>query len=142
MCLNWLKRNKMLWVSRASITHRWGFDDAGELSLRGLFSGKAEKMSAELEHAEQVMLLHEKQHFAVDKLQKHLKHHQKEKENVAIDAGPEKYSSLYSSFDELKPLGEDLPPGVHKVPSSHVDVDNLSVKQNYCLITAMTNSLL
>lgn len=103
----------MLWVSRASITHRWGFDDGGQLSLRGLFSGKAEKMSAELEHAEQVMLLHEKQHFAADKLQKHLKHHHKEKDNV--DAGPEKYSSLYSSFDELKPL-EDLPPGLHKVP--------------------------
>ncbi|CAH0694612.1 unnamed protein product [Spodoptera exigua] len=79
--------------------------------LKDQLKMNAEKMSAELEHAEQVMLLHEKQHFAADKLQKHLKHHHKEKDNV--DAGPEKYSSLYSSFDELKPL-EDLPPGLHK----------------------------
>lgn len=76
-------------------------------------------MSAELEHAEQVMLLHEKQHFAADKLEKHLKHHNKEKEHVNVDAGSEKYSSLYSSFDELKPH-DDLLPGLHKVPWSHV----------------------
>ncbi|XP_075980821.1 V-type proton ATPase subunit VhaSFD isoform X1 [Anticarsia gemmatalis] len=69
----------------------------------------AEKMSAELEHAEQVMLLHEKQHFAADKPSKH--HHQKDKEHT--DASQEKYSSLYSSFDELKPH-DVLPPGLHK----------------------------
>lgn len=64
-------------------------------------------MTAELEHAEQVMLEHEKEKFS----DKH-KHH-KEKAHHS-DAGNEKYSSLYSSFDELKPH-EDLPPGLHKV---------------------------
>ncbi|XP_026726211.1 V-type proton ATPase subunit H isoform X2 [Trichoplusia ni] len=77
--------------------------------LKDQLKMNAEKMSAELEHAEQVMLLHEKQHFAADKPQKH--HHHKDKDHS--DAGPEKYSSLYSSFDELKPL-DHLPPGLHK----------------------------
>lgn len=86
--------------------HQWGIMDmTAFLSLRGLFSGKAEKMSAELAHAEQVMLAHEKQHFA----DKH-KHH-KDKESEGAN---EKYSSLYSSFDEVK-SHEDLPPGLHKV---------------------------
>lgn len=62
-------------------------------------------MSAELEHAEQVMLAHEKEHFS----DKH-KHH-KDKEHSDIS---ENYKSLYSSFDELKPH-EDLPPSLHKV---------------------------
>lgn len=88
-------------------------------------------MSAELEHAEQVMLLHEKQNFAADKQPKH---HHKDKEQT--DAGQEKYSSLYSSFDELKPH-DDLPPGLHKVFLYCVDVDTMSVKQNSCDITIL-----
>lgn len=63
-------------------------------------------MSAELAHAEQVMLAHEKQHFS-DKLAEKHKHKNKDVEGA-------KYSSLYSSFDQLKPH-EDLPPGLHKV---------------------------
>lgn len=53
-------------------------------------------MSVELEHAEQVLLEHEKQNFAVDKPTKH-----KEADSH------EKYSSLYSSFDELKQHQDD-----------------------------------
>ncbi|XP_050347392.1 V-type proton ATPase subunit H isoform X1 [Nymphalis io] len=68
----------------------------------------AEKVSAELEHAEQVMLEHEKQHFS----DKHIKHH-KEKSGEKADPSQEKYSSLYSSFDVLK-SHQDLPPGLHK----------------------------
>lgn len=68
-------------------------------------------MSAELEHAEQVMLLHEKQHFS-DKLSEK----QKQKEQELQSEGPNaKYSSLYSSFDQLKPHDDDLPPGLLKV---------------------------
>lgn len=65
-------------------------------------------MSAELEHAEQVMWEHEKEHFA-DKPAKHRHHKERPTESEA-----EKYSTLYSNFDELKPL-EELPPGLHKV---------------------------
>ncbi|XP_047535197.1 V-type proton ATPase subunit H isoform X1 [Vanessa atalanta] len=68
----------------------------------------AEKVSAELEHAEQVMLEHEKQHFS----DKPIKHH-KEKSGEKADSSQEKYSSLYSSFDVLK-SHQDLPPGLHK----------------------------
>lgn len=66
-------------------------------------------MTAELEHAEQVMYEHEKENFAVvpDK-QKHRRQPAKESD------GEEKYSSLYSSFDVMKP-NEDLPPFLHKV---------------------------
>lgn len=64
-------------------------------------------MSAELEHAEQVMWAHEKQHFS-DKLSEKYKHKERNAD------GSQKYSSLYSSFDQLKPH-EDLPPGLHKV---------------------------
>lgn len=60
-------------------------------------------MTAELEHAEQVMLAHEKPHS-----DRH-KHHK----DKASDAH-EKYSSLYSSFDELA-KHQDLPPGPKKV---------------------------
>ncbi|XP_037874313.1 vacuolar ATP synthase subunit H isoform X1 [Bombyx mori] len=74
--------------------------------LKDQLKTNAEEMTAELEHAEQVMLEHEKEKFS----DKH-KHH-KEKAHHS-DAGNEKYSSLYSSFDELKPH-EDLPPGLHK----------------------------
>lgn len=106
------------------------------IELRGLFSGKAEEMSAELEHAEQVMLLHEKQNFAADKHPKH--HHQKEKEHT--DPSQEKYSSLYSSFDELKPLG-DLPPSLHKVFLYYVDVDIMSVKKYNKVLTNLFSKL-
>lgn len=98
--------NKVLWASLASIKLRWGFIQAVDMSLRGLFSGKAEKMSAELAHAEQVMLEHEKLHFSDKQINK-----QREKETGGAQ---EKYHSLYSSFDDLKPH-EDLPPGLHKV---------------------------
>ncbi|XP_053610592.1 V-type proton ATPase subunit H isoform X2 [Plodia interpunctella] len=69
----------------------------------------AENMSVELEHAEQVMLEHEKQKFS----DKHK--HNKEKDDKKPEGaqGQEKYSSLYSSFDQLKPH-EDLPPGLHQ----------------------------
>lgn len=66
-------------------------------------------MSAELAQAEQVMLEHEKENFNVEKITKH--HHHKEKNT---EGGPAKYSSLVSSFDQLKP-NEELPPGLHKV---------------------------
>lgn len=79
-------------------------------------------MSAELEHAEQVMWEHEKEHFA-DKPAK--QRHHKAKENPADDE-PEKYSALYSDFDVLKPL-EELPPGLHKVLYT---CHHKSVKQN------------
>ncbi|CAH2043685.1 unnamed protein product, partial [Iphiclides podalirius] len=72
--------------------------------LKDQLKVNAEKMSAELAHAEQVMLAHEKQHFA----DKHKHHKDKEPEGAN-----EKYSSLYSSFDEVK-SHEDLPPGLHK----------------------------
>ncbi|XP_068618119.1 V-type proton ATPase subunit H isoform X2 [Battus philenor] len=72
--------------------------------LKDQLKMNAEKVSAELEHAEQVMLAHEKQHFA-DK-PKHFKDKEPEETN-------EKYSSLYSSFDEVK-SHEDLLPGLHK----------------------------
>ncbi|XP_026495682.1 V-type proton ATPase subunit H isoform X1 [Vanessa tameamea] len=68
----------------------------------------AEKVSAELEHAEQVMLEHEKQHFS----DKPIKHH-KENSGEKADSSQEKYSSLYSSFDVLK-SHQDLPLGLHK----------------------------
>ncbi|KAM3965650.1 V-type proton ATPase subunit VhaSFD isoform 1-T1 [Aphomia sociella] len=74
--------------------------------LKDQLKMNAEKMSADLEHAEQVMLEHEKQHFS-DKPHKH----HKEKEEKKPD-GAEKYSSLYSAFDELKP--EELPPSLYK----------------------------
>ncbi|XP_028168667.1 V-type proton ATPase subunit H isoform X1 [Ostrinia furnacalis] len=77
--------------------------------LKDQLKMNAEKMSAELAQAEQVMLAHEKEHFAVEKITKHHQH----KEKTATAEGPEKYSSLYSSFDELKPH-EDLPPGLHQ----------------------------
>lgn len=68
-------------------------------------------MSAELELAEQVMLLHEKQQFS-DKLSEKQKH----KEQKLLSEGSKaKYSSLYSSFDQLKPLDDDLPPVLQKV---------------------------
>lgn len=76
------------------------------VTLRGLFSGKAEKVSAELEHAEQVMLEHEKQNFSDKPTKSH-----KEKDDVKDS---EKYKSLYSSFDVLK-SHEDLPDGLVKV---------------------------
>ncbi|XP_014371326.2 V-type proton ATPase subunit H isoform X1 [Papilio machaon] len=72
--------------------------------LKDQLKMNAEKVSAELEHAEQVMLLHEKQHFAADKP----KHKERDHE-----AAHEKYSSLYSSFDEAK-THEELLPGLHK----------------------------
>ncbi|XP_022129725.1 V-type proton ATPase subunit H isoform X1 [Pieris rapae] len=72
--------------------------------LKDQLKSNAENMSAELAHAEQVMLEHEKQNFS----DKHNKHKEK------IDkADSEKYSSLYSSFDVLKPH-EDLLHGLHK----------------------------
>lgn len=91
-----------------NVTHSWVREAMVSLSHRGLFSGKAEKMSAELAHAEQVMLEHEKQHFS----DKHIKHH-KDKEGDRADAAREKYSSLYSSFDVMK-SHEELLQG-HKV---------------------------
>ncbi|XP_013148230.1 PREDICTED: V-type proton ATPase subunit H isoform X2 [Papilio polytes] len=72
--------------------------------LKDQLKMNAEKVSAELEHAEQVMLAHEKQHFAADK-PKHKEHKD--------EAAHEKYSSLYSSFDEAK-THEELLPGLHK----------------------------
>ncbi|CAK1555753.1 unnamed protein product [Leptosia nina] len=75
--------------------------------LKDQLKSNAEKMSAELAHAEQVMLEHEKQNFS----DKHVKHHHKDKSAEKADS--EKYSSLYSSFDVLK-SHEDLPPGLHK----------------------------
>lgn len=77
--------------------------------LRGLFSGKAERVSAELEHAEQVMLEHEKQNFS----DKPTKHH-KDKGADKLDNGQEKYSALHDPFDVIK-SHEELPPGLHKV---------------------------
>lgn len=68
-----------------------------------MFSGKAEKVSADLEHAEQVMLEHEKQHFS----DKHTKQ-PKDKEGDKAETGHEKYSSLYTSFDVLKSHEEYL----------------------------------
>lgn len=59
-------------------------------------------MSAELEHAEQVMIEHEKENFAIKP-----KHH-KEKDKEHTDDAHEKYSSLYSSFDQLKHHGDLL----------------------------------
>lgn len=98
--------------------HR-GVEELVEIKLRDLFSGKAEKVSAELEHAEQVMLEHEKQHFS----EKNTKHH---KDKHAADKDKEeKYSSLYTSFDVLK-THEDWPPGFHKV----FPVDNTSLLSN------------
>ncbi|XP_073961843.1 V-type proton ATPase subunit VhaSFD isoform X2 [Choristoneura fumiferana] len=70
--------------------------------LKDQLKSNAEKMTAELEHAEQVMLAHEKPHS-----DRH-KHHK----DKATDAH-EKYSSLYSSFDELA-KHQDLPPGPKK----------------------------
>lgn len=68
-------------------------------------------MSAELELAEQVMLLHEKQQFS-DKLSEK----QKQKEQELLSEGPNaKYSSLYSSFDQLKPNDDDVSPVLQKV---------------------------
>lgn len=63
-------------------------------------------MSEELAHAEQVMLAHEKPVHFIDK---HHKHHKDKPDDVT-----QKYSSLYSSFDTLKPH-EELPPGCNKV---------------------------
>ncbi|KAI8439448.1 hypothetical protein MSG28_013231 [Choristoneura fumiferana] len=71
--------------------------------LKDQLKSNAEKMTAELEHAEQVMLAHEKPHS-----DRH-KHHK----DKATDAH-EKYSSLYSSFDELA-KHQDLPPGPKKM---------------------------
>ncbi|CAH2984110.1 unnamed protein product [Chilo suppressalis] len=76
--------------------------------LKDQLKSNAEKMTAELEQAEQVMWEHEKQNFA----DKPVKHQQLHKNKNADDA-QEKYSSLYSSFDELKP-NEELPPGLYK----------------------------
>lgn len=59
-------------------------------------------MTIELEHAEQIMLEHEKH--------KPTKH-QKEKDGQ----DSEKYSSLYSSFDQLKQHQELLMPGIKQV---------------------------
>lgn len=70
-------------------------------------------MSAELAHAEQVMLEHEKEHFAVH-TEKPDKHKQKDHKDTEAEGGQEKYKSLYQSFDVLKPL-DDFPPGLHKV---------------------------
>lgn len=67
-------------------------------------------MSAELAHAEQVMLAHDKPH---DKPHGLLKHHHKEIKDKTED-GPQTYNSLYSSFDELKTKVE-LPAGSHQV---------------------------
>ncbi|XP_041982567.1 V-type proton ATPase subunit H isoform X2 [Aricia agestis] len=64
--------------------------------LKDQLKMNAEKMTADLEHAEQVMLEHEKQHFS----DKHSK--PKEKEGDKAANVHEKYSSLYTSFDELK----------------------------------------
>ncbi|XP_072945129.1 V-type proton ATPase subunit H isoform X2 [Epargyreus clarus] len=73
--------------------------------LKDQLKMNAEKMSADLEHAEQVMLAHEKMNFA----DKPIKHH-KNRDAAEIN---EKYSSLYSSFDELK-SHEDYSLGLHK----------------------------
>ncbi|KAJ2945637.1 hypothetical protein O0L34_g464 [Tuta absoluta] len=70
----------------------------------------AEVMTQELEHAEKVMILHEKQNFSDKFSEKHK--HKEHKDRGAADDGNSKYSSLYSSFDELKP--DDLPPGLNK----------------------------
>lgn len=59
-------------------------------------------MSIELENAEHIMLEHEKH--------KPTKHH---KEKDGQDS--EKYSSLYSSFDQLKQHQELLLPGIKQV---------------------------
>ncbi|VVD01170.1 V-type proton ATPase subunit H isoform X2 [Leptidea sinapis] len=76
--------------------------------LKDQLKSNAEKVSAELEHAEQVMLEHEKQNFS----DKHIRHH-KEKSGDKTNGSNDKYSALYSSFDVLK-SHEDLPPGLHK----------------------------
>ncbi|XP_045451702.1 V-type proton ATPase subunit H isoform X1 [Melitaea cinxia] len=76
--------------------------------LKDQLKMNAEVVSAELEHAEKVMLEHEKHNFS----EKHIKH-QKEKSVENADPSQEKYSSLYSSFDVLK-SHQDLPPGLHK----------------------------
>ncbi|XP_049871929.1 V-type proton ATPase subunit H isoform X1 [Pectinophora gossypiella] len=76
--------------------------------LKDQLKMNAEEMSAELAHAEQVMLAHEKHNFS-DKLSEKHKH----KDKTASDGVNDKYSSLYSSFDKLKPH-DDLPPGLHK----------------------------
>ncbi|XP_026321737.1 V-type proton ATPase subunit H isoform X2 [Hyposmocoma kahamanoa] len=74
--------------------------------LKDQLKMNAEQMSAELALAEQVMLLHEKQQFS-DKLSEKQKH----KEQELLTEGPNaKYSSLYSSFDQLKPHDDDLSP--------------------------------
>ncbi|CAH2092940.1 unnamed protein product [Euphydryas editha] len=76
--------------------------------LKDQLKMNAEMVSAELEHAEKVMLEHEKHNFS----EKHTKH-QKEKNGDDADPSQEKYSSLYTSFDVLK-SHQDLPPGLHK----------------------------
>lgn len=131
MCLNhWIVT--MLWVMPASRINGAQMSLAW-LSLRGLFSGKAEEMSAELAHAEQVMWAHEKPHFS-DKLSEKHKH-----KNRDVEGSNAKYSSLYSSFDELKPH-EDLPPGLHKVfclcrPTQIVIVWNYCLYYNKLFLT-------
>ncbi|XP_047992171.1 V-type proton ATPase subunit H isoform X2 [Leguminivora glycinivorella] len=72
--------------------------------LKEQLKQNAEKMSAELAHAEQVMLAHEKP--IVDK----------HKHKYKAPEAQGKYHSLYTSFDDLAPL-EDLPPGSKK----HID---------------------
>lgn len=96
-----------------------------------MFSGKAEKVTAELEQAEQVMLEHEKEHFAV-KFEKHNKHNK----DKITDGGPEKYSSLYSDFDQLKPH-EDLPPGIHKVLQCKIQDENEYMSNNNITVVVL-----
>lgn len=116
-------RNTLLWSICKH--HR---DYTMELHWKVCFV-KAELMSVELEHAEQVMLEHEKEHFA-DKPAKH--RHHKEK---PADGDAEKYSVLHSDFDVLKPL-EELAPGLHKVLLRLVATRVL----NKCTVTSMTNA--
>ncbi|XP_034834360.1 V-type proton ATPase subunit H isoform X1 [Maniola hyperantus] len=77
--------------------------------LKDQLKSNAERVSAELEHAEQVMLEHEKQNFS----DKHTKHHHKDKGGDKLDNGQEKYSTLHDAFDVVK-AHEDLPPGLYK----------------------------
>lgn len=75
-------------------------------------------MSVELEHAEQVMLEHEKHNFA----DKPTKHDKKDKDAAA---GHEKYSSLYSSFDELKQHPDWLSGSIQVYASSPISITRL-----------------
>jgi hypothetical protein len=79
-------------------------------------------MTADLEQAEKVMLEHDKHPFT-DKLMK------LHKEKV-VNSGKDKYSSLYSSFDQLKP-DDDFPPGLNKVLLCNITQPYV-FKENYC----------